>query len=154
MKIYFNSLLMTAKILNQIVFPFHRWSICYNPNPGNMLFTNPVSLTKFGVNMQNMRGQGYDGAAAMSGQFQGAQRHVGNAHPLALYVHCCAHSLNLAVSDACAMAPIRNCLGTIGSVSVYTFLNTPKRSHVLCTSIEKLCPSSHIIRLIQMCPTR
>lgn len=99
-----------------------------------------------------MRGQGYDGAAAMSGRFHGAQSYVRAVHPLALYVHCGAHSLNLAVSDACAVAPIRNCLGTIGSV--YTFMNTPKRMHVLRASIENLCPSAHATRLVQMCPTR
>lgn len=110
------------------------------------------SLTKFGVDVQYMRGQGYDGAAALSGRFHGAQSYVRVVQPLTLYVHCGAHNLNLAVSDACAVAPIRNCLGTIGSV--YTFMNTPKRTHVLRASIENVCPSAHATRLVQMCPTR
>ena len=72
-------------------------------------------LIRFGTDVQYLRGQGYDGAAAMSGRLHGAQSYVRALHPLALYVHCGAHSLNLAISDACAVAPIRNCLGTIGS---------------------------------------
>jgi hypothetical protein len=110
------------------------------------------SLTTFGVDVSYLRGQGYDGASAMSGKFHGAQSYVRALHPLALYVHCSAHSLNLAVSDACAVAPVRNCLGTI--TSVYNFLNTPKRMEVLKTSINSVCPSSNVTRLVQMCPTR
>ena len=110
------------------------------------------SLTKCGVHMQFLRGQGYDGAAAMSGRLHGAQAYVRSQHPMALYVHCSSYSLNLAVSDACSVVPIRNCLGTIGSM--YNFLNTPKRQHVLRDSIGRVCPSAHSTRLIQMCPTR
>jgi len=110
------------------------------------------SLIRFGIDVQYLRGQGYDGAAAMSGRLHGAQSYVRALHPLALYVHCGAHSLNLAISDACAVAPIRNCLGTIGSV--YNFLNTPKRLEVLRSTIERLCPGAHATRLVQMCPTR
>jgi len=110
------------------------------------------SLTKWGVDARYLRGQGYDGAAAMSGQFRGAQAYIRAVHPLALYVHCGSHSLNLAVSDACSVAPIRNCFGTI--TSVYNFLNTPKRQEVLRNAVTSVTPKSQTTRLTQMCPTR
>lgn len=110
------------------------------------------SLSSFGINVGYLRGQGYDGAAAMSGRFNGVQAFIKEQHPLATYVHCSAHSLNLAVSDACLLKPIRNCMGTISSV--YKFLNTPKRQIVLKDCINLLVPESNRNRLRQMCPTR
>jgi len=43
-----------------------------------------------------MYGQGYDGAANMAGRFKGTQTVVKEIYTKALYVHCAAHSLNLA----------------------------------------------------------
>ena len=39
----------------------------------------------------------------------GAQVHIREVIPTALYVHCAAHSLNLAVSNSCSLSSIRNC---------------------------------------------
>jgi hypothetical protein len=99
-----------------------------------------------------MRGQGYDGAASMCGQFNGVQSHVRSQIPTAIYVHCSAHSLNLAISNACEVQSVRNCLGTIGKV--YSFFNTPKRQIALSTAISEVCPNSEITKLKQMCATR
>ena len=55
------------------------------------------SLSGFGIDLTYLRGQGYDDAAAMSGRFNGVQAFIKEQHPLAVYVHCSAHSLNLAV---------------------------------------------------------
>jgi len=90
-------------------------------------------LTKIGLNLHYLRGQGYDGAAAMSGRINGVQSHIRQLHPLAVYVHCSSHSLKLAISHACSVTAIRNCMGTNGTV--YNFLNTPKRNHVLKTCV-------------------
>ncbi|KAE9521811.1 hypothetical protein AGLY_017782 [Aphis glycines] len=61
----------------------------------------------------------------MSGKVQGVKSYIQTKYPKAIYVHCATHSLNLAVSTASDLKPIRNCLGIIEKV--YTFLNTPKR---------------------------
>jgi len=111
------------------------------------------SLTQLGVNLDYMRGQGYDGASAMSGKFNGVQSHITAVYPLAVYVHCCSHSLNLAVSDACTVAPIRNCMGTLGNISTF-FSSSAKRRDALKQSIDKECPDSSATRLRQLCPTR
>ncbi|GBN46247.1 repressor of the inhibitor of the protein kinase [Araneus ventricosus] len=63
-----------------------------------------------------MRGQGYDGAATMRGQFKGVQASIKEKLPLALYTHCSSHSLNLCSSDASNIPSIRNCMGVIKEV--------------------------------------
>jgi hypothetical protein len=51
------------------------------------------SLTDFGLNTKYLTGQGYDGAAAMSGRYNGVQQFIRNEHPSAFYLHCSAHWL-------------------------------------------------------------
>lgn len=46
------------------------------------------------------RGQGYDGAAVMKGFYSGLQKRIKDKVPTASYIHCCAHNLNLIISDA------------------------------------------------------
>lgn len=46
----------------------------------------------------------------------GVQCHIKQSHPLAVYIHCSVHSLNLAVSSSCGIQSIRNCLGTVGKL--------------------------------------
>lgn len=78
-----------------------------------------------GLDCSYLYGQGYDGAPAMSGKFHGAQAYVQSDFPLAIYVHCAAHSFNLAVNAACDVAGIKNALGTVGSI--HEFFRWPKR---------------------------
>ena len=56
---------------------------------------------KYGLYLQNLRGQCYDGAANMSGQYSGLQSRISAKNPKALYVHCHAHVLNLVIVEAC-----------------------------------------------------
>ena len=93
----------------------------------NLASTILNNLSDIGIDVSKMRGQGYDGATAMSGRLNGAQAYIREIIPTALYVHCAAHSLNLAVSNSCDLSPVRNCMGTIASV--YNFFNAPKRQH-------------------------
>ncbi|KAJ4427191.1 hypothetical protein ANN_24808 [Periplaneta americana] len=118
----------------------------------NLARTILESLTRFNVDLKYMRGQGYDGASAMSGQFQGAQAFILKECPAALYVHCASHSLNLAISDACCVPEIRNCIGIVDKVC--EFFNNPKRQDVLINSIKELCPENKRSKLVQMCATR
>ncbi|XP_050065265.1 zinc finger MYM-type protein 1-like [Aphis gossypii] len=52
-------------------------------------------LEKSKLNIMNIRGQSYDNASNMSGQFKGLQAYVKNKNPLAVFIPCTAHSLNL-----------------------------------------------------------
>ncbi|GBN25518.1 Zinc finger MYM-type protein 1 [Araneus ventricosus] len=66
------------------------------------------TLSILGLDLKKMRGQGYDGAAPMRGQFRGVQASVKEKLPLALYTHCSSHSLNLCLPDASNTPSIRN----------------------------------------------
>ena len=54
-------------------------------------------LSRHDLNVQNIRGQEYDGASNMRGEFNGLQALVANECPYAYYVHCLAHCLQLAL---------------------------------------------------------
>lgn len=87
-----------------------------------------------GIDCAYLFGQGYDGASTMSGEFHGVQAYIREKYHLAIYSHCAAHSFNLAVSAACSIPQIRNCLGTVQSI--YNFFNTPKRLIALHDAIQ------------------
>ena len=118
----------------------------------NLTSTIITKLSEIGIDVSKMRGQGYDGAAAMSGKLNGAQSHIRQITPTALYVHCAAHSLNLAVSNSCDLPPIRNCMGTIASV--YNFFNASKRQNVLRSTLTTVLPITESQRLVQVYATR
>ncbi|KAL4120004.1 hypothetical protein QTP88_012752 [Uroleucon formosanum] len=109
-------------------------------------------LTSCGVQCDFLFGQGYDGASNMSGKFRGVQAIICEKYPQALYVHCAAHSLNLAVSTASSIPPIRNCLGILEKM--YTFFNTPKRSSVILCEIDGCDFEPKVKSLKRLCATR
>ena len=47
------------------------------------------------LDMSKLRGQGYDGAANMTGRCNGAAKLILCKYPKALYFHCTSHKLNL-----------------------------------------------------------
>lgn len=98
--------------------------------------------------------QGYDGAAAMSGQFNGCQAHLAEQEPLAKYVHCSAHRLNLALSTSVKVPALRNFFGTL-SMACNFILESPKRVKKLESLIDD-GGDSHVKRrrLVRYCATR
>ncbi|TVU39404.1 hypothetical protein EJB05_12821, partial [Eragrostis curvula] len=62
-------------------------------------------LSRYGLVVARLRGQGYDGASNMRGQFNGLQKQIRDENPYAFYVHCFAHQLQLvivAVTSCCS----------------------------------------------------
>eukprot|EP00102_Acyrthosiphon_pisum_P019436 XP_016656646.1 PREDICTED: zinc finger MYM-type protein 1-like [Acyrthosiphon pisum] len=106
-----------------------------------------------GIDSKYMVGQGYDGAASMSGNFNGVQAIIRKVHPTALYVHCSVHSLNLALSYSCSIQHIRNCIGTIKSVGNFIKASA-MRTELLKKYIKEQFPESKWTKLISMCETR
>ncbi|XP_073057048.1 uncharacterized protein [Primulina eburnea] len=65
------------------------------------------SLAHYNLDVQNIRGQGYDGASNMRGEFNGLQALILKDCKSAYYVHCFAHRLQLAlVGEAKNVTPI------------------------------------------------
>ena len=86
-------------------------------------------MEKWGLDINLLRGQGYDGASNMSGKFRGVQAIVKSRVPSAVYLHCRAHSLNLAVVHSCDNSHVHNMFGTVHKVAVF-FGESAKRYHV------------------------
>ncbi|XP_012558674.3 zinc finger MYM-type protein 1-like [Hydra vulgaris] len=71
-------------------------------------------LAKVNLDLQKLRGQGYDNCSNMAGIYNGAQAHLLEKNPFALYIPCGAHSLNLAgVHAAESCAEIKTFFGNI-----------------------------------------
>jgi hypothetical protein len=58
------------------------------------------ALSIHGFDLQNLRGQGYDGASNTRGQLNGLQALFLKVCPCAYYIHCYAHRLQLALVAA------------------------------------------------------
>jgi len=52
-------------------------------------------FSKHGLSISKLRGQGYDGASNMRGEFNGLKALILNSNPSTYYVHCFAHKLQL-----------------------------------------------------------
>ena len=87
-------------------------------------------LLELGLDIEHLVGQCCDGASNMSGSGKGVAARVQEVIPNALYVHCHAHLLNLALQDTLENNEIlQNGLGVIQSI--YNFFNSPKRQSIL-----------------------
>ena len=87
---------------------------CASSVSGEAIAQNMLSvLEKHFLDVNNLRGQGYDGAENMAGKYQGAAARIQRNHPKAIDVHCAAHILNLCIAAACKVQGIRNMQGTL-----------------------------------------
>ena len=70
--------------------------------------------------MQKIRGQGYDGAANMSGAYGGVQALMRQKAPIARYIPCAAHALNLVINDAVKnVTELRNFFDMLAKLYVF-----------------------------------
>ena len=77
------------------------------------------TIRALNIPVEDCRGQGYDGAGSMSSQRVGVQANILRHAPKAVDVHCAAHCLNLVVSHACSLQPIRNMIDKITQVYLF-----------------------------------
>lgn len=56
-----------------------------------------VVLADSNLSVQDIRGQGYDGASNMGGEWNGLKALILKECPYAYYIHCWAHQLQLAL---------------------------------------------------------
>lgn len=89
----------------------------------------------------------------MSGQYNGCAAKIIKICPEAVYVHCANHNLNLAITHACKITPIRNCLGTIKKIVNY-FRKSNKAGLILKNKIKADVPEAKQTRLLKFCETR
>ena len=90
-------------------------------------------LSHYNLNIQNIRGQGYDSTSNMRGESNGLQAVISNDCPYAYYIHCFAHRLQLAlVAESKVVIPVGKFLDWLLSLSTLLVL------HVSITSNRNL----------------
>ena len=106
-------------------------------------------LLKYGIDFNDCRGQGYDGASNMAST-GGVQGRLASENPKAVYMHCNSHILNLCIVQACSLPLIRNMNSTITETS-YFFKNSAKRQAFL----EKVVNNeTSTVKVKDLCRTR
>ena len=109
-------------------------------------------LSDIGLDISNIRGQRYDGASNMSGKCSGVAKMINDENPLAIFIHCFAHWLNLCVSAACNIRVIKNMMDKVRCVS--EFFAWPKRAELLTSYMKELTPKENHETLLDVCKTR
>ncbi|KAK1879001.1 Zinc finger MYM-type protein 1 [Dissostichus eleginoides] len=111
-------------------------------------------LQKNGLELKNLYGQGYDGAANMSGMYKGLQARIRAHNEKALYVHCKAHCLNLVLVEASKSN--KHFITFFNIVEkLYAFCNgSPKRHAALVKCQQSLYPGQRVLELQQLSDTR
>jgi len=113
-----------------------------------------ATLEKWNLPIADVRGQGYDGASNMSSDTVGVQALIREEAPLAGYMHCSGHALNLVIASSCRQVEIRNMTDKLKAVCSF-FLFSPKREGLLLDIVNRSAvhPSKRK-PLIDMCRTR
>lgn len=88
------------------------------------------SLIRMNLPVKNCRGQAYDGASNMQGNFKGVATRIQQEVPSAVHVHCLAHCLNLCLQDVTRLCkPVREALDLVNDI-LKLIKASPKRSQL------------------------
>lgn len=113
-----------------------------------------LALREQGLDLTKVRGQAYDGARNMSGHLSGLQKRVKDTcSSKALYVHCCAHNLNLILLDAATSCKSGKLFfGTLETLYCFLTSSLP-RYKILAEEQEKLIQNT-VLTLKRLSDTR
>ena len=109
-------------------------------------------LEELGLNCEYLRGQGYDGSGSMAGVRKGASSNILQKYPLAIYIHCCSHVLNLLIASSCSEVFVHNMMGSVSEVS--KFFEHGKRQDKLAQVIDSEYPEVKKKPVKPLCRTR
>ena len=95
-------------------------------------------IKKFDLNIDDIRGQGYDNGSNMNGKERGMQKRLLDINPKAFYTSCGCHSLNLVLYDIANSCP--KAISFFGIVQrIYTlFASFTKRWKILLDNVPSL----------------
>ena len=110
------------------------------------------ALQGYGLDLNYLRGQAYDGAGNMAGKYHGAAAIIQSSFPKAVYVHCAAHTLNLCVVAACSIQCVKNMMSNMVEICQF-FSNSAKRELELENNIKSM-NCSKATKLVNSCKTR
>ena len=98
---------------------FIGFSECESTTGENLANAFISNIREAGLDIQNIRGQGYDGAANMSGCHRGVKTRIQQIVLGAVYTHCKAHNLNLAIIHASKDALVRNMFDVVQQITFH-----------------------------------
>ena len=110
-------------------------------------------LQTYILDLSNLRGQAYDGAGNMACSVNGTAALIAAQYPLALYIHCASHCLNLAVVKSLQVTSVCNMMGVVDKVFKKCSAH-PKRQMALERAISQTQPESPNHKLKDLCRTR
>ncbi|KAL4113757.1 hypothetical protein QTP88_017330 [Uroleucon formosanum] len=114
------------RYVNNKGLPVERF-LCFLENVGHksqcMADTVFSILKKYNIDIAYLRGQSYDNAKNMSGIYSGLQARIKEVSPLADFVPCSAHSLNLVGSCAASCCKEANIFFNFIQI-IYTFFSS------------------------------
>lgn len=117
------------------------------------------SLSSAGIDVRCCRSQTKDGAANMSGKYNGFAAKFQEVSPKAMYHYCCNHDLNLVLCKSCQVREVHVMLDSMKQLGIF-FRYSPKRSRRLeqaVATVNEGKPKEHIITKSKMkifCETR
>lgn len=110
-------------------------------------------LLKLELDVKKCKGQGYDGAAVMSGIYSGVQKRIRDIVPNAFYVHCCSHNLNLVISDAVKITEkALHFFNTVQAIFVFFSSSAPRWSTLAFAEDVSSKIKQKVLK--KVCPTR
>ena len=93
-----------------------------------------IFFKNWNLNIKKCVGQSFDNASNMAGKYTGVQARIKNISPMADFVPCAAHSLNLVGAnsiESCTQAV--NYFGLIQAVYVFFYSSTKRWNYLLIT---------------------
>ena len=72
------------------------------------------TLEELRLDLEHLGGQAYDGAGNVASSVKGMAALICSHYPLAMYLHCSSHCLNLAVVKSLEVTSIRNMMAVVG----------------------------------------
>ena len=111
-------------------------------------------LDELSIDISNCRGQGNDGAGAVSGHINCCSSHILHLNRKALYTHCFSHRLNLVMCSSCTVLSVRNTTDHIKDIYLTFSYLSQLHQRMLEKNITELCPESKKTRLKDVCRTR
>jgi len=121
-----------------------------------LVATAKEALKDADLPISKLRGQCYDGAAAMRGIRSGVAKRILDEEPRAVYTHCYGHSINLAMNDSIKSSkPVKNSLEVTHEITKL-IKYSPRREGIFEDLKDKhdISVGYHTPGVRVLCPTR
>ena len=134
---------------------FVKFIHCDTGTSGKALATKIVNCitNELKLDVQNCRGQCYDGAGNMAGKYAGVAARIAEINSKALYTHCFSHRLNLCVASSCSIQKVKNAMEKMRQVA-NLFTYSTKKQLLLDEMVHSVMPGYKHTKLIDVCQTR